>query len=369
MNYPARILFQSLIKSFYRENAGAILFFITMLFLIVAPTHGAGLIAYHHSLIIGLLQSNTFLLLVFFVWLLYTRKCVAFVADVLGKPEYTFIHIFNYLGKAKRFRLFFFVEVCLLMPVLLYAALIIIVGWQQHFYFAAMLVLGYTLLLCTASTVRHVYLLNNLERKTQLSSKKAKWISKLLSVYPVILIQSVANNQKFLWLGIKVFTCGILYGIAQNNTIAQYDAGSVFWFFNFGIIANGVLVFRTREFEETYLAFYRGAPVSLLKRFLGYSLVCFMLLFPEFITIGMLVPVHLHYSDAISFALGSYSLVLLMNSITFLHRFSMKTYLKIVLLITCIQFIFLVFAALTALYLLFFILAVICFMVGYYKFE
>lgn len=354
-----KILFQSLVKSFYKENAAAILFFLTLLIFIVGDFHGAGVVAYHYSLIIGLLGSPNFLLLVFVFWFLYTRKCVSFVSALLYKPEYAFLHIFNNYSKTRRFSLFLFVQGCLLFPILLYAILIIAVGWQQHFYAAAGLVSGYLSLLCIVSAIRYMHLLNNTERKTRPSLWGA-------SFYPLILLRSV---PVFLWLGIKVFTCIVLYGTAKNNTITQYDPGTVFWLFNFGIIANGVIIYRIREFEEKYLSFYRGEAVSLFKRFLEYSLIYLILLLPEFIIIAKLLPVHLHYSDAINFALCSYGLVLLMNSITFLRRFSMKTYLKIILLIAVVQFFFLIFAALTTLYVLLFILTLVFFMMGYYRFQ
>lgn len=354
-----KILFRSLVISFYKENAGAILFFLTLLIFIVGDFHGAGVVAYHYSLIIGLLGSPDFLLLVFFLWFVYARKCFSFVSNVLYKPEYSFLHILNNVSKGKRFALFLFIECCLLLPILLYAILIIAIGWQQHFYLATMLVSCYLVLLCVVAATRHVYLLNDTERKTI----PAIWGA---SFYPVILLRSV---PPFLWLGIKIFTCIVLYGTARNNTITQYDPGTVFWLFNFGIFANGIIVYRIRAFEERYLSFYRGEAVPLFKRFLEYSLVYFILLIPEFIIIGKLIPVHLHYRDALNFALCSYGLVLLMNSITFLRRCSMKTYLKIVLLIACIQFLFLIFGALTLLYVLFFILAITFFVIGYYRFE
>lgn len=354
-----KILFQALVKSFYKENAGAILFFLTLLIFIVGDFHGAGVVAYHYSLITGLLGSPNFLLLVFLFWFVYARKCFSFVSGILYKPEYAFLHIFNTFSKVKRFRLFFFVETLLLLPILLYAILIIVIGWQLHFHLTVTLVMVYLLLLCIGAAVRHVSLLNNTEKKTAPSLPGA-------SFYPVILLKSV---PAFLSSGIKIFTCIVLYGTAKNNTITVYDPGTVFWLFNFGIIANGIIVYRIREFEEKYLSFYRSTPVSLSKRLLEYSLVYFMLLIPEFVTISILTPVHLHYIDAVNFALCSYSLLLLMNSITFIRPFRMKTYLKIVSGIACIQFFFLIFAALTTLYLLFFLLAVMIFITGYYRFS
>lgn len=367
MHYPARILFQSLVKSFYRENAGALFFFFTILFFIVGDFHGAGIIEYHYSLITGMLENTYFLLFVCFVWLLYARKCAAHVTGILYRPEYAFLHILNYLNKAKRYSLFFFTAVLLLIPVLLYACLIIIVSWKRQFYTSAIGVGLYLVLLCAAMAARHVHQLNNLENITVRPVKKAGWLTRLLATYPVVLLRFVAHKQRFVWLGIKLFTCGILYAISRNNTLTTYDFSTVFWFFNFGIIANGILVYRIREFETSYLTFYRSLAVSLPKRLQEYALVYFALLLPEFITLGKLVPVHLHYNDAAGFALSSFSLLLLLHSITFLHRFSMNAYLRIVLLIAVIQFIFLIFSSLILLSLLFLLLAILLFMFRYYK--
>jgi hypothetical protein len=330
--------------------------------LIVAPLNGAGLVEYHYSLIIGIFKTPYFMLLVLFAWFLYARKYTTFVSAIIRKPEYAFMHVFNQLPIFKRFLLFFFVAFSLLLPILLYAVLIITVGWQQHFKTSVILITGYLLLLCIAPAIRHISLLKDTSKNIR---KRIQWIA----VYPVILIRYIINQQTILWLSLKLFTCVILYCAAQNNNSFNYDAASIFIFFNFGIIAHGVLIFRTREFEEKYLSFYRGLQVSLLKRLLEYALVYFILLIPEFITAAILLPVKLHYADAVNFTIGSFMLLLLMNSITFLYRFSMKTYLKIALLIICIQFIVLMFFSLTYLLVVFLLLSIVFFISRYYTFE
>lgn len=369
MNYPFKILFRSLVKPFYKENIGVFIFLFIVMFCIISKVDGAGVFEYHYSLITGMLQNSKFLLFVFFAWALYARKYVAFVSGTLHKPEYAFIHIFNCLGKARQFRLFVIVEMLLLMPVLLYAIFIIIIGYQQHFYLPLLLVLGYLLLLCIAPAVWHAYLLNNLYKTEMLSWQNLKGSWKIPSSYPIVLIRFIALRQKMIWVGIKCFTCGVLYLITRNNTSVDYDTSFPFLFFNFGILANGIMVYRIREFEETYLSFYRGVPLSLPKRFLQYLFIYFILLIPEFIVTGMLTPAHLQYGDAIRFSLCGYSLLLLMNSITFLQNFSTKEYLKMLLLIFCTQYIFLITVGLTALYLLFFSLAITLFLIGYYRFD
>ncbi|SEW51439.1 hypothetical protein [Chitinophaga arvensicola] len=369
MSVAIQILFRSFIKAFYRENAGAFGLLFTMLFLVVAPTHGAGVVEYHYSLIIGFLKGSYFLLLVFTVWLLYAWKCVSFVTHIIQQPACNFLHILNYLSKTKRFFLFLLVEISLLLPVLVYATLIVIVGCQRHFYLHTGLTIVYLLVLSISAACWHVYLLTDADKRKQRGMPKQLWLSRLLNHYPVVLLRVVIKTQWLKWLGLKIITCGLLYGIARNNTTTAYDAATIFWIFNFCILAGSILIFRMREYEERYLSFYRGAPVALWKRFSAYATLYACLMLPEFYTLLVLTPVHLHITDAINFGLCGFSLILLMNSITFLHPFRMKTYLKIALGIGCIQFIFLLFLSLLLLYPLFFLLAAVIFRRGYYRYE
>ena len=348
---------------------GIFIFIFSMMFFIVNQQSNAGLYAYHYSLVTGMLSNYSFLFFVLFIWLLYTRKCVAFVSDILAKPEYSFLHIFNCLTKSKKIRLFFFVEVWLLMPILLYSVFIFFTGLPQHFYVPLLIVISFLVFLCVAPAMWYVYVLNN-PQKFQLFFK-LKFMSLLIltTTYQVILLKFIFSKQKTIWIGIKIFACGILYLVARNNISTEYDGSLTFIFFNFGILANGVIVYRIREFEELYLTFYRGLPITLLKRLFAYLLFYFILLIPEILTVIILTPNHLYCIDAINFSLCSYSLLLLMNSITFLQNFSMKDYLKILLVIFCVEYIFLMTCGLTLLYGLFFILAITFFLKAFYKFE
>jgi len=369
MNYPAKILFQSFVKPFYKENAGVFVFVFTMMFCIVSKVDGAGLYEYHYSLVTGMFKSNIFLLLVFFTWFLYVRKYVVFVSNVMLNPHYTFLQLYNQVGKSRKFLLFFIVETWLLLPVLLYASFISFVGFDQHVYLPILLVVAYLLLLCTMSAGWHVYLLSKPHKRTMFSLQSLNIKFRLPSSYPVILVRFVSCKQKIIWAAAKVFTCGVLYLIARNNTFTDYDISMPFLFFNFGILANGVLIYRIREFEETYVSFHRGMPVSLTRRLLHYSFIYFIFLIPEFVTAGMLVPVHLHYTDALNLMLCSFGLLLLMNSITFLDDFKMKEYVQILLAVFCIQCIFLMTVGFVFLYLFLFISAITVFIKSYYKFE
>ena len=368
MNTPANLFFQSFVKPFYKENAGALVFVFTMMFCIVSTMDGAGMFAYHYSLVTSMLTSPVVFGIVLLLWFLYARKCAMFVSGVMQSPHFAFLHIMNCLSKPRRFWLFLIVELWLLMPILSYSLFILYVGLHQQLYLPVVLVALYLLLLCLVSAIWHIHILQNPSVTGSFSWRKVTGRLAYLSSYPAILVSFIAQKQKAIWIGVKLYTCGVLYLIARNNSAASYDTLMAFLFFNFGIYANGVLVYLVREFEETYLSFYRGLPQSSLQRLGHYVLVYFILLIPEFITILLLTPVHLHYKDAVSFSLCAYSLLLLMNSILFLADFSTKEYAVILLGVFCVQYILLP-AGYSFLFPSFFFAAIVLFLWRYHHFE
>jgi hypothetical protein len=358
----------TLVKPYYRENAGLFVFVFTMMFFIVNKVDGAELLEYHYSLILGTLKSSTILALVMGLWLLYTRKCIAYVAQALHKPEYAYMHLFTSLPRAKQFWLFLLIEFWLLLPISLYAVAIIIIGLQQQLYIPALLIIGFFLLVTTMGAARHLHQLNHPTQKRH--SGVSTLLSKLqFTSYPSLLMGFVSHQQKAVWVGSKVFTCGLLYLIARNNTVVDYDNEPIFLFFSIGILAHAVLIHRIRAFEESYLSFYRSLAVPPLKRFLHYALVYAVLLLPEFITLYLLTPVQLHVADAICFGACGYGFVLLMNSITIIQPTSMKEFLKILSLLFFVQYFFLLTIGLAPLYLLVLGIAILLFWIGYWKYE
>ena len=255
MIYPARILFQTLVKSFYRENAVAFVLIFTVIFFAVGSVDGAGLFAFHYSLALGMLKSNIFLLLVFITWLFYARKCVAFVSSVLHDPHYSFLHIYNCLSSFKRFQLFFFVQACLLMPVFLYSIFVAFVGWHEHLYTHAISGIVYLLIACIGAAIWNVYTLNNPGKKTIFPTFSLLKDYSVASSYSFILVRFISITQKFTWAVIKVVTCVPLYLIARNNILTASDIILLFLFFNFGILTNGII-----EARDCRLRLLQGHP-------------------------------------------------------------------------------------------------------------
>jgi hypothetical protein len=369
MSSPLRLLIKTVVKPYYRQNAGLFLFAFLILIGVMGRLKGRGWIVSHYLLMLGFLGDAGFLLFVLFIWLLYAMKCAGFMTELLQRPEYSFLNMLLRLDKNKSYGLLLFVQVFLFLPVLLYVFAAVGVSVYQHWYITAAVVLLYNVTVCLVSAwwYRH-YLQHPGKRIPALQ----QWISGKLQqgrTYAGFLLQYLFNRHKLLLFSIKLYNCGTLYLMARNLTDTYYDVRMLFLFYSFGIFAHGVLIHKLRGMEETGLFFYRGLPVSLFNRFMQYVLVYFLLLLPEFITILWITPGYLHVKDALVFGALGFSILLFLHSLLFTTAYSMKDYLKVCFGIFCTVY-FCVLAGIMAwLAVVLFCLAIVLFLVRYYRYE
>lgn len=360
-----KIFRQTFIEPFFRENAGAFIFFYTVAILAVGHLDGQGVLFYHHSLITGMLGNAETFILVCALWLLYLMKCLSFVTRSLRKPDSQFLYVINRIPFLRRFGWCALLMIILFFPIGWYGMLIIGVALYHGYFISAVVLSAYLTLLCLIPASWIVLRM----RFPGMPMYKGPKLSGLSIGYPGILIQYIAEEQKMLFITIKFFTCALLYGFTRINIAEAYDVQFPFLFFSLGILANGILVHRVRSFEESSMLAYRSAPVSLSKRLLQYLLFYFILILPELTTIVTLTPVHLHYMDAAYFAVCAFGLVLLINSISFLEDFTMNQYLRVMLLVLCIQYFFVIADLLPLLCIIYIVPAMLMFYKSYYLFE
>lgn len=368
MNPLANILFKSLIKPYYKQNAGLFAFLIFIMFAAVGRANEAGLLEYHYSLIRALLINPVILIGVFTAWFLYAQKCEQFVAQTLSRQDHAFLDILCRLRPLQSFGLLLIVQFVLFLPVSLYSILIIGVALYHHWYAQLILVCLYILALCLLTDCWYVYLLYH-PGKTWLLSRWRIPAVYLERFYPVLFVRYILKKRKLLYFVIKLYSCGILYLMVVNQTTTEHDLGMIILFYSFGLFGHGVLIHRLRNMEETGLFFYRGLAVSIVGRYLQYAGLYFFLFIPEMMTIGWLTPYHLQYSAAFLFVFFGYSVLLLLNSLLFIRAFSMLDYLKIL-----VGIFFMVFIGVLTGFILWFatfsiILSGYVFSVKYYHYE
>lgn len=367
MKYNLWLLVKLMVLPFYKENTGVFFFLFVILFGVVNMVDGAGIFEYHYSLAKGMLASGTFMLPVLAAWALYLRKGVAFVTGQLQKPPFSFLHILRSITPVKQWLLWLGVCTVLFAPVLLYLVWLLYVGLRQGLIVATVVAVAGAIVMCMAAAARLRYSLSHLHSRA--AEGRPGFTGRIALSYPGILLLQAAHTQKILWAGIKLYSCGVLYLVARNNTAQVYDISFPFLFFNFGVLVNGMVIYRLREVEEMQLQFYRSLPVPLLRRWLGYGVLYCILLLPELITLAALTPLHLHGGDAWRIAGVAYSTVLLMHAISLLRAFKAGQYLKILALLFGVQIAFVIYSEWLCMSVLFTVAATLLFYYGYYRYQ
>ncbi len=368
MSISRTILIKSFVKPFYRQHAGLFVFLFTLMFGVVSVIDGAKFTDYHFSLIQGMMKNQFFFLLVLLLWLLYAKKSDQFIVAILRRPDYSFLNILSLLNRKYLYKLMIWIQFLLLLPLVLYACIILVAGCYMHEYTKCLLVSIFITSLCLIGSARYLFIIYNPGRAV--FSLTDKFLVRKQNIpYWSIFIRYIFIHKKLLFTGIKLYSCLVLYFMVVNQTRVTYDLRMILLFFSLGILGHGILIHQLRNLEESRLRFYRSMPLLLLNRFAQYAFLFFLLLIPEIITLVFLTPQYLHFKDALSFILVSYSMLLFLNSLLFVKFFRMIDYLKMILCIFFGEYIAVLAGMTVFLILLFFLSAICIFRYYYYRFE
>lgn len=362
------IIYKIFVRAFYRGNAGFFMFLFLVFFGVVAPSQQ---LAYHHSLILGLLQTPVFLFIVLIIWFLYTAKTARFTLAVLEEDQSGFLYVFGEVGARRLFWLCWSIQSMLLLPVWGYSLAVTGVAIGRGEYGMGIFIQVYLALLCGAGAwlVRQKWIWPGHEHKgwpvfaggTGLVrgwgglKRRARRLP-----YSYILLRHLFQEEKALLIGSKLFACSILYLLLRE----QGDLRMPILFFHLAILGHGALLYRCRLWEDTRLSFYRALPVSLPVRLGQYAVFYLLLLLPEIVVLNWLAP-----GDMLEFVLTGYGLLLLLNSLLFTASFSSRQFLQLCLGIFGILYCCVLGKCLLLLSGLLLITAAILFFRGYARYE
>jgi len=325
MSASYTILLQSLVRPFYRQNAGLFLFLFILFFGIVAPSNQ---LAYHYTLIMGLLETPVFFGLVVFAWLAYALKCSQWIRAMLQQENRRYLHLLCSLDTGQAYRLMIRVQLLVYAPVWGYALIVTAVACCHGWYISAVIILLLNMIVIVAGARLHLgWVCQRGERRHQTFPRIPRV---LLPVQPywLIFIRYLLRDCRLLVAGIKLFSCCLLILLLRMQTPDDYDLRMPYLLFTMALFGHGVLIYRCREMEDQYLLFYRGLPLSLTRRWVQYMILNFLVLVPEMLTIGWLTPSPIHFRDAFGFILSGYAVLLLLHSLLFIAPIKMSDYLK-----------------------------------------
>jgi len=368
MNITRTILYQSFVRTFYKQNAGLFAFLVFIMVASVGRANEAGLLEYHFTLIRAMLTDYKFLAFVLIAWLLYALKCEQFMADKLREKNYAFISLLNTKSASFVFVRMLQIQLMFFLPVILYAVICIWIGIAHQWYVNTMIVCLFILIVCPVGAWRYERMIrkNGIIRPVPLLKINSPFSK---GHYMRFVLQYIGSRLKMLFFVVKIFSCVLVFGMLLNHTKEESDMSMFLLFYSFGLMGHGVLIYKIRQMEEFSLGFYRGLPVSLSSRMIQYLSLCLILLIPEIIIIALMTPVHLDYAHALLLIFFGWGILILLNSLLFIRLFNPFAYLKIISGIYLMVFIAVLTGIIIPCTICLFLISLYIFYQNYYRFE
>jgi hypothetical protein len=170
-------------------------------------------------------------------------------------------------------------------PVLIYSLFIVGVGIVSQQYLAVILVLVFHSIKLVAYTLIVLSRINSLhERKLTKLLPAIQWPWK--KYFPFFYLGHFTNHLPLALLFTKIFSLFSIIGFMQITT-DHYEIRTALMGLLFGLMAHSVIIFESRRWEETYLTFVSGLPITIIKRFLFLSLFYGVLLIPELVLLAV----------------------------------------------------------------------------------
>ncbi|MGD1840268.1 MAG: hypothetical protein ACFB0B_05140 [Thermonemataceae bacterium] len=265
-----KVLWRTLVITFYRANVG---FFSLVIFLLFGFIRGTE----HVYLASFLVSKITTTLFVYIVWVVYTLKTILFVLKQLQTPVYHFIFQIRLLSIKQRLLLWASIQLGLLLPILLYGVFLGTVAMSMVqmgiipvllFYLLTLLVVAIG---CYEYRIRQApfvsYQLINIDGFHQ------KWVKPYWSYFILYLLGS---DLKLLLLS-KLTTCGVISVFLHFYDSTVLDERYLAMAVLFTSTGNVVLMHQLFLFKQIQLVCFKNLPLP-IRRDISHCLLTILLL-------------------------------------------------------------------------------------------
>jgi len=276
MKNTHNLLLKTLVRTFYMQHAGLLLFVFYIFFGVV---NGGELLYYHLSMVRAVLDSRMLLLIVVAIWLLYAGKAFFFFRSQLMKEEMNFLFLLENFSDWKKRKELLIVQVLVMLPVLFYGIFIFGVAWQEGKSIQAIIVLYFLVLLTTVP----VYLVELILNRTQRKLEWLKWRWRFTERMEFVYVRYIFSNLNFGLAISKIISLVLMFGLLTGFGIDQYDVRLPLLGMLVAAATHSMIVFNVFQFEVHDLEFVKQVPVSFFKRVLPLACTYLFLLLPELI--------------------------------------------------------------------------------------
>jgi hypothetical protein len=319
-----KLILRAVGQTFYQQHMGL---FLVAFYLLFGMIQGQALIIFHISLLISICSSPLNLLVLFVIWLLYSLKCLFFVKQKLGLPEYQFAMAITIKTKQKQYQLWLKIYMFLLMPILIYACFMLLISLKHQLYisFAVTLI---------AIAVILFLLVDYTFRDTNFSFRTSKnWLilpktsfKKTFWTWPIFYL---LTEQRVMLLICKVVSIVFLKAILLVFADVGNDIRVYLTAILAVVLSHAVLVLNLVKFDAFYLSFAKTLPITALKRLIYWIVIFCLLLVPELILLNWLTVANaLELFYCALFAIGA---MLFLQTLVYLLKANADRYMQYLL--------------------------------------
>ncbi len=260
---------------FYKVNAG---FFLLLIMLFFGIIPGKQAIDLQYAIMQAITGSYAFLGVAMLVWLAYNIKCISFFLKEIHMPENSFLVNLQALDNKTQFLTLLECQAGLYMPSLVYSMFTAMVGFKNHFYPQAFLVILFQLLMVLVGTLVYTNSINSTYKKPLINLPPLNFFNK--KSYPFYLLHYSLQNKKGTFIGIKFFSLLLLQAMVAANA-DKLSKEAICVLIMFLISAHSLLPVSYVSFMEYELGFLRNLPIPTLRRFSVFILTYALIFLPE----------------------------------------------------------------------------------------
>lgn len=286
-----RILYLSVVKEYYRQNA--IFIFAVMMFAF------GFLRGQEHMAIINQALRIPFVLSCFFLlWILYAVKVTLFTLRFLSQRSSEFLYHIRLFPPRKRIWTFMNLQFWLIQLTFTYAVLMLGKGIVEKTWGAVLAIVLANMVIVVAGAWVYEY---RIKRPNSRQDSVRKYFS-LNLITPQFLFypRHLLTQQTVLLLITKTFTAFVLMGVCYLYPTDDYDIRLISLGCLLAAFSQSVILQNLHFFERMYFDFYKNMPVSDLRRFLNYLLTLMVILLPEAVVMARNFPGGLGVTDGLS---------------------------------------------------------------------
>lgn len=333
MNSSYKILYHSLVAPFYRQIFGALLFVFFLLFGIQQNLYTA--LQTNYYIMLAIIQKPLGLLIFALLTLLYSLKCISYLSNCFKKEAFTFLSTMNALPQSKKIIYNGWVSACLLLPVIVYASILIIISILQKYFFSAF---ALVMLICINTIVVLFFFNRYLKQLPVFYTSRFKLFKLPTNLY-WIWIKFFFTKQLRVFFIVKLLSFTTLYYFVMF-TGSAFEERMLWLIFFTSLMAHCVIIYKNFYFTENEMSFYRNMPLSYWKILSALFVLYLAIFLPEIWALRSLGFLHGYWYSYTCMIITGPLFLQLLHVLLYTDDMSLKNYIPLAMGVWLVFFFF-----------------------------